>query len=219
MAGMTQTSDAFLNALIERDESRARAAIDEALDAGAGVREVYLDILQPALYGLGERWARGEITVAQEHFASTVTARLLSVLGEQLRIAPRDGRLAVVACSPGELHVLGALMLGDFLQAEGWEVIQLGASMPAGDLAALVAAEQPDAVALSTAMPDRLDGAAETLVRLAALQPKPFLAVGGLAWRGEETVRATRLGADLLVEDPQTLVDILAERFPPPGDD
>lgn len=219
MTATTTASEAYLSALLLRDEPAARRAIDAAIDHGASVRQVYLEVLQPALYELGDRWARGDIDVAQEHFASAVSARMIALLGEQLRIEPRDGRLAVVACSPGELHCLGAQMLGDFLQGDGWEVIQLGASMPAADLAQCVADEQPDVVALSTAMPDRLDGAAETLVRLAGLEPRPFLVVGGGGWRGEETLRATRLGADLLIEDPQTLVELLRERFPPPSDD
>jgi methanogenic corrinoid protein MtbC1 len=210
------TRDALLSALVERDELGARRAVDDALASGTPVREIYLQLLQPALYELGDRWERGEVSVADEHFASGVIQRVLTVLGERMRRAPRDGRLAVVACSPGELHALGGQMITDFLEAEGWEVLHLGASMPSEDLARLVADERPDVVALSTAMPDRLDGAAEAIVRLAALRPSPFLVVGGLAWRGEETVRATKLGADLLVEDPQTLVEILAERFPSP---
>jgi methanogenic corrinoid protein MtbC1 len=215
----TATRDALLTALVQRDPAAARQAVDDALAAGMSVRDVYLQVLQPALYEIGDRWARRELTVADEHFASTTIQRLVAVLGEQLQRTPRDGRLAVVACSPGELHALGAQMISDFLQAEGWEVIGLGASMPSDDLLHCVEEEQPEVVALSTSMPDRLDGAAETIARLAALRPKPFIVVGGLGWSGEDTVHAVRLGADLHVDDPQTLVELLGERFPPPGDE
>ena len=85
--------------------------------------------------------------------------------------AERDGRLAVVTGTPGEQHALGARMVADFLEADGWEVMLLGAGAPAADVVALVEHEQPDLVALSTATAGVLDGVAEILAALAALRP------------------------------------------------
>jgi methanogenic corrinoid protein MtbC1 len=206
---------AYLDALLEHDEAGARAVIDQALAAGAPVRALYLEVLQPALYEVGERWADGRLSVAGEHHASMVTRRLLTLLGERMRVAPRDGRLAVVGCSPGELHELGAQMIADFLEAEAWEVLRLGASVPVDDLAELVEHERPDVVALSTAMPDRLEAAEDALRALAAVRPRPLIVVGGRGWTARAVARASELGADLVVDDPGTLVDVLSSRFPP----
>jgi methanogenic corrinoid protein MtbC1 len=215
---LADVRSAYLDAVLGHDEARARQVVDDALDAGAEVRAVYLEVLQPALYEVGERWADGRLSVAGEHHASVITRRVLTLLAERMRVPPRDGRLAVVACSPGELHELGAQMIADFLEAEAWEVLRLGASMPVEALAELVAEERPDVVALSTAMADRLEGAADALQALADVRPRPLVVVGGRGWGAPAAARASELGADLLVDDPETLVDVLSSRFPPVED-
>ncbi len=90
--------------------------------------------------------------------------------------------------------------------------------MPASDLAALVDDERPDVVALSTAVADNLNRAEEVIRRLAALEPRPFVAVGGRAWAGIED-RAREFGADVCARDADDLTRLLAERFPPMSDD
>ena len=123
-----------------------------------------------------------------------------------MRMPPCDGRLAIVTGTPGELHALGARMVGDFLEADGWEVIQLGASTPAPDLAELVDRERPDVIALSTATAGSLPGIVDVLDRLGRLEPRPFLVVGGQFWTAETSRAAHELGADLALRDLRLLV-------------
>jgi methanogenic corrinoid protein MtbC1 len=163
VAPTTTLRDDYLAALLAGDATRARWLVDEALGSGVEARDVYLGVLAPALEEIGERWAAGELTVAHEHYASAVTQGVLGVLAPHIRVAPTSGRLAVVACTPGELHALGAQMVADFLEGEGWEVLALGAATPAPDLAALVDDERPDLVALSTSVANNLEGAIDAL--------------------------------------------------------
>jgi methanogenic corrinoid protein MtbC1 len=136
-----------------------------------------------------------------------------------MRAAPKDGRLAVVSGSPEERHALGVQMVADFLEGDGWEVLNLGASTPAGDLARLVDAEQADVVALSTSTPAGLPGAAEAVAALSALRPRPLLVLGGRLWSGEARREAEALGADLVLDGPRELVAHLRQRFPPLRED
>jgi methanogenic corrinoid protein MtbC1 len=216
----TNLRDDYLAALLAGDATRARWLVDEAVAGGAvEVRDVYLEVLGPALEEVGERWASGELTVAHEHYASAVTQGLLGVLATRMRVPPSSGRLAVVACTPGELHALGAQMVADFLEGDGWEVLALGAATPAPDLAALVDDERPDLVALSTSVANNLDGAFEAVAALRELTDPPFIAVGGRAWKAVPDARRTEIGADALYLDPRDLCGVLAERFPPLEDD
>jgi MerR family transcriptional regulator, light-induced transcriptional regulator len=218
---MTRTVDveehrqAYLKALLARDVGAARLAVDAALGAGMAVPDVYLGVLQPALYEVGRSWAVGDFSVADEHSATAVTQSVLGVLGPRMRTAPKDGRLAVVTGSPEERHALGVQMVADFLEGDGWEVLNLGASTPAGDLARMADSERPDVVALSTATPAGLPGAAEAVEALLALDPRPLVVLGGQLWRGGARADADSLGADLVVDDPRELVALLRERFPP----
>jgi len=214
-ASTTDLRDDYLAALVAGDAIRARHLVDLAVDVGTPLPTIYLEVLQPALEAVGVSWEGGEINVAYEHRATAITQGILGALGPRMRVAPTSGRLAVVACTEGELHALGAQMLGDFLEGAGWEVLQLGASVPADALAELVADESPDAVGLSSATVDMLPGIRAALAALSALEPRPFIAVGGRAWRTLPAQQALELGADVCLPGPHELARELTERFPP----
>ena len=96
-------------ALEDFDDAGSQAALD-ALLAAFGFETVAREVVLPYLRGLGERWRRGETTVAQEHFASVVLrGRLLGLArGWDRGSGPR----ALLACAPGEMHELGLIMSG-----------------------------------------------------------------------------------------------------------
>ena len=203
----------YVAALVARDGHRARALIDRAVAEVGDPARIELEVLGPAMHDIGDLWEAGDITVADEHYASGVTEGVLAVLASRMRVAPAGGRMAVVACPPGERHALAARMLADVLEAQGWEALLLGPDMPARALLELVEAEQPDVLAISVTMPDRLDAVAELIGAVDVLEPRPFVAVGGQACAGAE------VGADLVTATIGDLVGELLRRFPPLPDD
>jgi methanogenic corrinoid protein MtbC1 len=213
--GLGTRRDAYLAALLARDQRGARAVVAEALADGASPEDLYLQVFQPALQEVGHRWALGDLSVADEHLATAVTHQLLDEVSPRMRTVPWGGRLAVVSSTPDELHALGARMVADFLEADGWEVLQLGAATPADDLVALVEREAPDMVALSTTTPRSLPGIADVLQQLRRAHPRPLIVVGGQFWTPEAARTALELGADVVERDPRTLVAILREKVPP----
>jgi methanogenic corrinoid protein MtbC1 len=206
-----------MDALMARDSHRARSVIDRALEAGAEPAALDLEVLRAALNAFGELWADGEVSVAHEHFVTGISEGVMALLASRMRTAPYGGRLALVACPSGERHALGARMIADFLEAEGWEVLALGADTPARDVLELVGDEQPDLVALSVTMPACLDGALELLGAMGTLRPRPCVAVGGAAWPGSADPAA--VGVDIVAADPRELVVQLRDRLPPRPDE
>ena len=97
-----------------------------------------------------------------------MTQALIATLAAEAAPAAGQGRMAIVTSTPDELHLLGVQMVADVLQREGWEVVNLGAATPAGDLVELVEAEVPDLVALSASTAGRLPGVEEVLRELLA---------------------------------------------------
>jgi methanogenic corrinoid protein MtbC1 len=121
--------------------------------------------------------------------------------------------MAVVSCSPDERHCIGGQMLGGLLEAAGWEVLYLGATLPARDLVALAEDEAADVVALSTTLTDYLPAVAETIEAIQGLEEPPVVLVGGQAWDGEEHAR--RLGADAYTQRVAEAPALLRRRLPP----
>jgi methanogenic corrinoid protein MtbC1 len=173
---------------------------------------VYLRVLQPALYEIGRRWAEAEISVAQEHLATATTQSLMARLSERLGAASRRERTALVACAEGELHAIGVRMVADFLEADGWDVLFVGALSPVESLVALAKDREVDVVALSAALSERVPEVAAAVRALHALDPAPVVAVGGQAF-GDEPAHALATGADIYAADAQALTSELAVRF------
>jgi methanogenic corrinoid protein MtbC1 len=208
-------AEAYAAALLAREGHRARAIIADAAADGADVIDLYASVLRPALERIGHAWALDEASVAQEHYASEVSAQVIAELAAGRRLPSADGRLAIVTCSPEEQHLLGSRIVADVLERAGWEVMRLGAATPPGDLAELADAERPDLVALSTSTAGRLPGLEDVLSRLAGLDPRPLLVVGGPLYTREVTAAALGWGADVVTSDLRDLLAQLRERFAP----
>ena len=210
-----QVRDGYLRALLAADIPGARAVLDEAIAAGMPVRVIYLGVLQPALYEVGRLWSQAEISVAQEHLATAATQAAMARLAERLDGVARGMRpgVALVACVSDELHAVGGRMVADFLEADGWRVVFLGQLTPGHDLAALAREHGAEVVALSAALPERVPRVAEVCAALRALDPAPYVIVGGQAF-GDSRERALRTGADAFAGDAEEAVRALRDRFP-----
>src|SRR5262245_8049998 len=74
-----QLADQLRAALDDFDGAAAHAALDRLL-ATVAVEVVLVDVVLPYLRDLGDRWAAGRASVAQEHFAShLLRGRLLAI--------------------------------------------------------------------------------------------------------------------------------------------
>jgi DNA-binding transcriptional MerR regulator len=165
-------------ALVRLDDASAHAALDRLL-ADYSAPAVLNDVVLPLLHELGVGWERGEISVAQEHFASNLLrGRLLGLArGWDRGSGPR----AVLACPPGERHDLGLVIFGLALRDHGWRITYLGADTPTDTLVDTVRRFGPEALVLSVADPARLEGVAETVVGLAGVETAIWLGGAGAA--------------------------------------
>jgi methanogenic corrinoid protein MtbC1 len=107
-------------------------------------------------------------------------------------------------------------MVADFLEADGWRVTFLGQLTPGFELAELAAQHVVQVVALSAALPERVPRVAEVCAALRALDPAPFVLVGGQAFGGSAE-RALRTGADAYAADAEAAAAAVRERFPAPA--
>ncbi|MDQ3127207.1 MAG: cobalamin-dependent protein [Chloroflexota bacterium] len=195
MSGLEAELDTYVESLVRPDTRAARAVVEDLVGRGESVRAIYLDVLEPALVEVGRRWQRAAITVAHEHLATATTKAIMARLSPLVGEPPPIGRRIVLACTPGELHGVGARMVADFLEGDGWEVLELGADTPTADLLAIVASERPDVVGLSTALSHHLGEATSAVAQLKALDPTPFVLVGGAAY-ADIPDAAAHVGAD-----------------------
>jgi MerR family transcriptional regulator, light-induced transcriptional regulator len=190
-------------ALESFDEAYAQAILDSLLSMTT-LDTVLAEIVLPYLHELGEQWERGEVSVAQEHFASAVLrGRLLGLArGWGRGFGPR----ALLACLPGEQHDLGLIAFGLALRARGWRIAYLGGDMPIESVISAARAVDPVFVILSAVDTERVRRSTPELKSLARAQR---ICLGG-AGAGE--AEAKTIGATLLaggpVEEAQRLTEL-----------
>ena len=183
-----------LRLALERfEEAEANTLLDEAL-AGLTVETVADHIVLPAMRAIGERWESGEVSVAQEHFATGVLrGRMLSVARNW---GAGSGPRALLACPPGEDHDLGLVVFGVVLRARGWRITYLGPDTPIETIAETAKQLRPDAIVIAALDPEPFERAARELSKLAS---ESRLLIGGA---GAGPAIAKRLRVELLDEDP-----------------
>jgi MerR family transcriptional regulator, light-induced transcriptional regulator len=185
---------ALRTALDDFDAAAAHAAIDQLL-AAVSIEFAITEVLIPYLRELGDRWADGEVSVAQEHFASNlIRGRLLGLARDW---GSGGSASAVLACLPGEAHDLGVIIFGLLIARRGWRVTLLGADTPFDTLAGSIRTLDPALIVLSTRDAARFREHAASIAALAERIP-----VAVAAPVSDDQVRATgarRLSDDIAV--------------------
>jgi len=200
-------AQALVDALIRSDLAGAERLLAEA-QARINIEGVLMQVVQPALGLLGEKWERGEITVAHEHQAS---AFLRSQLTALLNAAghSRFGPTVVAACGPQEQHELGLLILSVVLRRLGVQVQYVGANTPLGDLAVYARSVGAQAILLSINTQEALQAALSQRNDLQGqdipvfvgghiLNTLPQAAAELGQWAGPDAVQAARMIVDAL---------------------
>jgi DNA-binding transcriptional MerR regulator len=178
------------------DEGAAHAALDRLL-AAFSLELVLRDVVVTYLHELGERWARGETSIGQEHFASNVLRGRLLALARGWGYGA--GPAAVLACPPGEQHDLALIVFGLTLRGRGWRITYLGPDAPVATIAEAARAVRTSIIVVAAAMEERFDALA--VAELSALAREFPLALAG---EGATPEVAETVGARLLRDDPVT---------------
>ncbi|HEU5102472.1 MAG TPA: B12-binding domain-containing protein [Roseiflexaceae bacterium] len=203
-----QLTDEVVQALTMFNTQRADQILSEAFSIYP-LEQVLLELVQPAMVEIGERWHRSEINVAVEHFATQFVRRKLASLLSTFEGGAHRATI-VVGCAPGELHDLGALLSALFLVRRGWHVIYLGPQVPLFDLLETIESVKPSLVCLSAST---METALELIpVARALVQAYPGLHVGygGRVFNINPELRHSMPGI-FLGHDARELVDITVQ--------
>jgi MerR family transcriptional regulator, light-induced transcriptional regulator len=142
--GTARTSadrEALERQMVVGDSAGAWWLLQSHLAGGLDPSGVLIELVVPALRSIGERWARGEVSVAEEHRATAVAQRVVGHLGMQFGRRGKDRGTVALAAPSMDLHVLPVAIVADLLRWRGFDVIELGGNAPADAVGEAVARE------------------------------------------------------------------------------
>lgn len=164
--------------VISLDSAGLYAVLDRA-GLALGVSGFAMNVVVPLVTRIGDSWGTGEISAAEEHAASfTIREVLFSV---SRPFVETSGAPNLVVTTPlGQLHELGAALVSAIARRDGWNVIYLGPSLPAVEIARVAGQREAKAVALSIVYPGDDQNLHDELNQLHRLVPDDTeILVGG----------------------------------------
>ena len=210
-------AEKYLAALLAADRDGASHLILDSFRNGVSIRDIYLQVLQPVQYEIGRLWHTGEISVAQEHFASSVTQFVMAQLYPF--ISAKDPKKAkgsiVAACVSGELHEIGIRMVADFFEMEGWSTYFFGANMPDNAIVETLFTHKADLLAVSASMSSNVLKAQRLITAVRSSQAHGTkVMVGGYAFNSVPDLWK-QVGADYYAENAEAALRIVRTMLSP----
>ncbi|MDX2020406.1 MAG: MerR family transcriptional regulator [Deltaproteobacteria bacterium] len=197
------------------DQDRLEGALFRVMALGIlPADEVCESFLLPLLKSIGDEWEAGRLSIAAEHFGSSIIRTKILRLIEHER-AKAGAPVVVCACPAGEEHEGALLAFAVSASRSGMRVVYLGADTPADDI--VRAAERTRATMVALSITRELTDP-DVRVLVSALEPWRIGAPGRqvlIGGRGAEHCRSALEAAGLRVADrPSTALRTLSPENP-----
>lgn len=218
-AGFSLPPDLLASLLADGDEQLVAWTLRNAI-AERGRAVAYDELLTSAMRLIGERWVAGQWGIAEEHLASQTIIHALDSVRPQPVTDP-TAPLAILAGVAGERHGIGLVCLAHVLEEAGWSVANLGADVPAADIAAFARKQDARLVAIAASLDERLPVLTETVTAVRAATAgtaRPVRIIVGGRIAADPGIGA-RLGVDWAGASLAAAIEVLARmrRTPEPS--
>jgi len=138
------TFERYLEAILQGDRKRCRRIIEETLQNGIPANSVYMDVIWPMMVEVENLTREDRITSVQEHMATRINRTIVDQLQNKLPRKDLRNKKIVVCCAPDEMHELGAQVMADLFESDGWEVKFLGGGLTNEDIFTFTNETGPD---------------------------------------------------------------------------
>jgi methanogenic corrinoid protein MtbC1 len=192
------THELYLDNLLKGDRRACRAVIEKTMQAGTPANSVYLNVIWPIMVEIEQLIRDERITPNQEHLATRINRTIVDQLQNKLPRQPSKDKKIVVSCAPDELQELGAQIMADLFESNGWNVKFLGGGLTNDDILAFVHEYSPDILLIYGTTPKQAPGIRQLIDTIRDVNAWPEMRImvsGGLFNRAEGLWQ--EIGADL----------------------
>jgi 5-methyltetrahydrofolate--homocysteine methyltransferase len=175
--------DKLVDALANMREDEALALAQQYLDQGKDPRQV-LEFARQAMDVVGERYAKGEYFLPELVLAGEMLTQISAIVKPKLvgggPEAKKHGKV-LIGTVKGDIHDIGKSIVTFMLDANGFDVKDIGIDVPTDKFVAEIKSFQPQVVALSGFLTLAYDSMKETVsaIKDAGLRDKVKIMIGG----------------------------------------
>lgn len=205
----------YLSALLQGDRGQCRCVIEEALQSGIPVNSVYADVIWPIMVETEKLVRSDRISAIQEHLATRVNRTIVDQLQSKLPRRRSRGKKMVASSARNELAELGAQMMADLFESDGWEVKFVGGGLTNDDILAFINEYGPDILVIYGAGPKQAPDIRRLIDTIRAINAWPHMRImlsGGVFNRAEGLWQ--EIGADLFAETAVKAIHVASSDMP-----
>jgi corrinoid protein of di/trimethylamine methyltransferase len=139
-------------AIVEGDKPRARELAREAIGSGADLNEVIDKGYVAGIQAVGELWEKGEYFLPELISSAECMKAAMDILQPEMakaNIKSRSLGKVVIGTVEGDIHDIGKNLVASMLQANGFEVFDLGADVKLERFIEKAEAEKANIICLS----------------------------------------------------------------------
>jgi len=187
--------DALIEAVIKGDENVVQSEVNKALSEGAEVGSIFTEGLIKGMGVVGGRFGAGDMFLPEGLACACAMHRGLDILTPLLtERSPAMGRV-VIGTVAGDIHDIGKRIVSSLLEANAFEVIDLGVDVPSESFVQAVEEHSPDILGMSALLTTTMlnMGNVIKLLKEKGLRDKVKVIVGGASINEEF---AKSIGAD-----------------------
>ena len=205
----------YLDALLRGDRKQCRTTIEEALQSGTPANSVYVEIVWLIMVEIEKLLHQERITATQEHLATRINRTIVDQLQNKLPRKPSRNKKIVVCCAQSELQELGAQIIADLFESDGWEVKFLGGGLTNDDILAFVNKYGPHTLLIYGTTPKQAPEVRKLIDTIKDVNAWPDMCImlsGGLFNRADGLWQ--EMGADLFAATAIEAVQAASENKP-----
>ncbi|WP_406655641.1 corrinoid protein [Methanolobus sp. ZRKC2] len=189
-------------AIVANDEDAGMEAVEQGLGSGLNPVEMIENGLSAGMLEVGEMFEDGEIFLPQVMMASALMDRLVAEVQKEIPADEKtesDGKI-VLGTVEGDVHDIGKNIVKVLLQANGFEVFDVGRDAPLASFIDKAKEVDADIIASSALMTGTMQFQAtlEQMLKDAGLRDKVKTMIGGAPCTDNW---AAKIGADVYAEN------------------
>ncbi len=197
--------EALAAAMGDLDEDTVKEILEEVMAQGGSDAPKAMEACQKGMDTVGKLFEEGEYFVGDLIYAGELMTDAVAILKDGLVSGESAGpKTKMILCTvKDDLHDIGKNIVRSMLEANGFEVLDLGIDCPAEKVVEAVKAENIKIVALSGVLTLALDSMKATVEVLRSSCPGVKVIIGGAPVSAEA---CKNIGADEWAHSPQKTV-------------
>lgn len=205
----------YLDPLLRGQRRVCREMVQQAIESGSEPRDLYSNLIWPAMERVDQLFRQDRINAAEEHMATRINRTVADHLQTRMQRRPTLGRRIVITCAADEAEEFSAQMCADLFEADGWDVYLLGGGVPHDEIISLVGSVQPHTLLVVGSKPSdapQVRALIDYVREISACPTMNIMVSGGVFNRAGGLWREVK--ADLFAETASEALELAAQAEP-----